>query len=294
MEMPFRDAVVFGAAGGFGSLFRRCLENAAVNVAGFDLSSSAGLVHGDVEAPNQEMVRALGIADIALLCVPDASSARALPRLFSLARPACLFIEVCSVMRDYRHAAAEAGVSLVLINPLFAPDLGFCRRPIATSVETNNGNEGYFIRLIEDWGADVVAITRDEHNHLAALNQALVHVALLSVALTLARAATKNDGRVMPPPGTLMSMLACRILSGTQKTYWDIQTGNPFAAQIRQELSHSLQELNFSFDGCAPDRFAALWSEAAAGFGQELGPMAADCARIFHRMMDRPETEGAR
>ncbi|NSZ87684.1 prephenate dehydrogenase/arogenate dehydrogenase family protein (plasmid) [Agrobacterium tumefaciens] len=293
----FNSAVVFGAGGGFGRFFSQRLSSAVKNIARIDISPSPGCLAGDAVNPQGEDINAaLKSADLVLLCLPEDQAKRALLNLYNSLKPSCLLVITCSVMSDFSQitqAAKPNGRALpdvLLINPLFAPDLDPSGRSLAAAAAGDGAGQKAFLRLIESWGLLLVKTDPDSHDQLTALYQVSVHAAVIAVALAWSKSNIRPESTFAPPPARAIKLLAARILSGQPSTYWAIQRENPHAKGARNSLMEALKEVDAIFSGEALENFEGVREVCGALFDGDIHEQAEACAEMF-RAIPNPRSQ---
>jgi 4-amino-4-deoxyprephenate dehydrogenase len=283
-----RRAVIAGGAGAVGALFSRELAASGVDVCVVDrVEPDAGghrFVAADVTRPGPALAAEVHDADLVLLAVPEAAALAAVAPLAGAMRPGAVLADTLSVKSRIADAmqVLPAGVEAVSLNPMFAPALGFSGRPVAAVVIRKGRGASALLGLVGAWGGGVVAVTADEHDRLAAAGQALTHAAVLAfgLALTELQVDAARLRQIAPPPHTTMLAMLARIAAGTPEVYWDVQAGNPYAAQARTALARGVSRFAQLADR-DEDGFAAALAEIAAAFGPELGDYRNICAHVF-------------
>lgn len=277
--------MLIGASGRFGRLFRSLIAPTATNLTCFDLDGGSDCLQADAERPDTRMKAAVSCAELILFCLPDQVSSRAVPGLLRFGGRESLFVESRSVMSGRsKHVELDHGASVICINPLFAPDLGFYGRSVAVVGSVRSPNGQRFTELLRSWGAHVVEMEEGEHDRLAAVRQALVHAAIISFAVAVSRMPSTPRNGAEPPPSVLLRMLAARILTSAPETYWAIQADNPFADEARTDLLNALNELQNALEEGDPEKFRRLWTEGLSGLGGDAEFLATQCAKVFKQI----------
>ncbi|MEU6818477.1 prephenate dehydrogenase/arogenate dehydrogenase family protein [Streptomyces sp. NPDC046860] len=284
-----RRAVVVGGAGAVGRLFTERLLAAGTEVSVADPAGTpvAGAAHlrGDITAPSNALLAALGRADLVVLAVPEPVALAALPALSGALRPGAVLADTLSVKQAVTRAVREhaPGVQAVGLNPMFAPALGFAGRPVAAVVVHDGPGVTALLATVEEWGASVVRVDADEHDRLAAASQALTHAAVLGFGLALAATGVPAaDLRpIAPPPATTLLALLARVSSGTPEVYWDVQHANTEAGAARKALAEAVHRLADTVEHGTEADFAALLGEVRAYLGDDLAHHRDTCDRLF-------------
>ena len=293
----FTSAVVLGAGGGFGRFFSQRLSSAVKNITRIDINPSPGCLVGDAVNPQGEDINAaLKSADLVLLCLPEDQAKRALLKLYYSLKPSSLLVVTCSVMSDFSEISRPERPSgrtvpdVLLINPLFAPDLDPSGRSLAAAPSGEGAGQTAFLGLIESWGLRLVKTDPESHDQLTALYQVSVHAAVIAVALAWSKSNVRPDCTFAPPPARAIKLLAARILSGQPSTYWAIQRENPYAKSARNTLMEALKELDASFSGEAMENFEGVREVCKTLFDGNIHEQAEACAEMF-RAIPNPKSQ---
>ena len=205
--------------------------------------------------------------------------------------PGALWVDTLSVKTEIcqRLEGANKSIEILSVNPMCAPSLSLIGQNVAV-VEISKGRLGVrFERLLSTWGARLIRLTAQEHDHNAALVQAATHAAILAFGLALRRSNydIQEAWLMSTPPHRLLLWLLRRIVSGSAETYWDIQAANPYSSGLRDQMASSITELKTLVDsGCFESFRAALtelscmvepsggnaeipWHEALLGFAKD-------------------------
>ncbi len=281
----FNEAIVVGA-GAVGTLICERLSACCRNVRVFDVRTRENVAHGDAVSPQGPLREALAVADLVVLALPESVVLRALPGMLGAVPAAALLIETSSVKSPVQEVlrGQPPGVNVLGINPMFAPSLGFAGQVVSVVTYENETN----VDLLEQWlhscGARVVRLAAERHDRLVATVQAGVHAALLAFGHTLLRARTDwpEMFAVATPPFQTLLLLLARILGQSPAVYWDIQTGNPFAADSRKALVEGLEQLNALVAGPHGAMEFERWLSTMT---TELGPLLPGLQQIGHEVM---------
>ena len=258
-----KRCVVAGGSGAVGAMFVELLDGAGADVCVVDLDGRPGQIPRDVRFRQADITQVegglaaeLGEADVAVLAVPERVALAALPGVAEALPLGSLLAETLSVKSAIAQAASSiSGLSVVGLNPMFAPSLGLEGRPVAAVVV---------------------------HDRLAAAAQTLTHASVLAFGFALAELGVSADelAAIAPPPHALLLAVLARISAGTPEVYWDVQAGNPFAPSAREALAGGLRRLAKVVEG-GEEGFAAAMQELRDYFGDALDHHLDVCARAF-------------
>lgn len=281
------SVVVVGGSGAVGRLLVDLLRGDGVQVTVVDVhdslsSPTSPVTVGDVTAPDECLRSVLARAATVILAVPESV---ALTADLSSLRPDALLVETLSVKTGFARLVDGTGRlgATVGINPMFAPSLGMIGRPVAVVVHREGRTADKFLTRIAGWGGRVVLLNATRHDRLAAATQALTHASVLAFGLALAELDlpfADIDAVAPPPHATLLSVLA-RITGGEPEVYWDVQAGNPHAADARAALARATRKVSETVESGSEAEFARLLTQADAALGGSGDRYRAVCAEIF-------------
>lgn len=281
------SVVVIGGSGAVGRLMVDLLLADGVPVTVVDVHGGPELdgstvIAGDITAPGEPVESVLREAATVILAVPESVALRA---DLSALRADALLVETLSVKSGFSHhvqGARPIGATLG-INPMFAPSLGMAGRPVAAVVHRPGPPVDAFLDGISRWGARVVLLDAARHDRLAAATQALTHASVLAFGLALAELDLPfvDIDAVAPPPHASMLAILARITGGEPEVYWDVQAGNPHAAEARAALHRATQTVSETVDSGSEADFAALLVQAEAALGGNGDRYRAVCAEMF-------------
>ena len=285
-----KRCVVAGGSGAVGAMFVELLSDAGADVCVVDLVRRDGRVPGGVRFRQGDISRVddgvgaeLEEADLVVLAVPEQVALAALaPVAHALPRGAVLAETLTVKSRIAREAESISGLSVVGLNPMFAPSLGLEGRPVAAVVVRGGPGVNALLELIDSRGGRVVSLSAEAHDRLAAAAQALTHAAVLSFGFALDElgVSAAELAAIAPPPHALMLAMLARISSGTPEVYWDVQAGNPFAPRARDALADGLRRLADVLEG-GPENFAAALADFRRFYGSDLDQHLRICVRAF-------------
>lgn len=280
------SVVVVGGAGAVGSLLVQLLRGDGIAVTIVDVharpDAAAPVTVGDITEPDERLASVLATAATVILAVPESV---ALAADLSAVRSDALLVETLSVKSGFAshlnnadHLGAAVG-----INPMFAPSLGMSGRPVAAVVHRQGPPVDAFLESIARWGGRVVVLDAARHDRLAAATQALTHASVLAFGLALAELDLPfvEIDAVAPPPHTTMLAVLARITGGEPEVYWDVQAGNPHAAEARAALRRATRQVSETVDSGSEAEFARLLTQAETALGGSGDRYRAVCAEMF-------------
>ena len=281
------SVVVVGGTGAVGRLLVDLVRADGIPVTVVDVhdgspEGTSAVTIGDITAPNEQTEAVLQRAATVILAVPESV---ALAADLSAVRADALLVETLSVKSGFARHLGERNRSgnVVGINPMFAPSLGMAGRPVAAVVHRDGPSVQDFLDGIARWGGRVVLLDAERHDRLAAATQALTHASVLAFGLALAELDLPfvDIDAVAPPPHTTLLAVLARITGGEPEVYWDVQAGNPYAAEARAALARSARALTETVESGSEEEFARLVSEAEVALGGSGDRYRAVCAEMF-------------
>ncbi|TFI41490.1 prephenate dehydrogenase [Rhodococcus sp. 1R11] len=281
------SVVVIGGSGAVGRLLVDLLRGDGGQVTVVDARSDPTSVDGstlvgDITAPGHRVVAALAAASTVVLAVPENV---ALSADLTAIRPDALLVETLSVKSGYSQHVGHGGHlgPTLGINPMFAPSLGMNGRPVAVVVHRPGTSVDAFVDRLQHWGGRTVLLDAERHDRLAAATQALTHASVLAFGLALAELDLPFDDidAIAPPPHTTMLAVLARITGGEPEVYWDVQAGNPHAADARAALHRATQLLGETVESGSGSEFAELMTRAGSTLGGSADRYRSVCAELF-------------
>lgn len=227
---------VVGGTQGMGAFLARVFERGGffVETMGLDQGPPAE----DVASRN----------DLVIVAVPIADTVSVVRRIAPVVRPGACLMDVTSLKSASMQAMLEhapEGVSIVGTHPMFGPHgVDFDRQKVVLC--RGRGDEAFarVKRLFENFGAETIEATPEEHDAQMALIQVLVHEKTMVLGSVLERLKA-NLGRSLqfasPIYRTELAMIG-RMFSQHAELYADILTSNPEAPKLshvfEQEAAH--------------------------------------------------------
>jgi prephenate dehydrogenase len=187
------------------------------------------------------------------LCVPinrmEAAARQIRPHL----RPGTTVLDTCSVKLHpadvmQRELAGVDGITLIATHPMFGPDsaaAGAAGLPMAAwHLHGDAAKYRAWIEVLRGMQINVVELSPEEHDRLAAFSQGLAH--------TVGRAL--DEMRLAPSPLDTPGFKALLALAEqTRRDSWelfrDMQAYNPFAAGMRRELDAAFAKVAARLEG---------------------------------------------
>jgi prephenate dehydrogenase len=245
-------AAVLGASGSVGRLLVNGLLKSGVSVVGLDRQEPAGADGGrhlpcDACEMSAAARIALATADAVVLCLPEATALAALPGVLAAAADGALIVDTLSVKQRVVDVlmSRRPGQECLSINPLFSPKVGFAGENVAVVEVASGRRSAEFLRLLQGWGAQVVRVSAEEHDRLAAAVQVATHAMLLTLGQTLGACDydIERGLQFSTPPHRICLALLARMCDAAPEVYWDVQRSNDYGSVVRARLADSLRRL---------------------------------------------------
>lgn len=282
------DVIVVGGAGAVGSMFVDLLRDDGRSVTVLDRTRGSDLI-GDVSCPDGPILDALAQAELIVLAVAEQTALAALPTLTRAARADTLIVDTLSVKSRIAVAVEESDRTgeFLGLNPMFRPSLGPRGRAVIAVPYVDGPLGREFLDEVRSWGASTPVMDPDRHDRLAAATQALTHAAVLAFGLALAELDVAPDlmADVGPPPHRTLSALLARIVEGEPEVYWDVQSGNPYAAAARKALSAAAASVEVATGNF--DSFSNLVASAGGALGNRSEDLNDLCRTLFEDISSR-------
>ena len=279
------QAVVVGAAGGFGRAFVAMLAGAGGRVTGVDVvevehAGYTGLV-ADASRPGPALSKELAGADVVLMCLPERSLFPALEGVVERLSPGALLVDITSVKTRYAAAvtALREDVELCSLEPLFAPDVGFEGQQVLLAELRPGPRSAAFARVLELAGAELIRLDIDAIDRQAAASQVAAHAALLAYGQALGDLGHSAGGPRTALQRALLTLVA-RVATRDPEVYWHIQRDNPHAAGARAALRRALGVLDGLVGADDLAGFSGLLGSVQTALGPQAGQLAGRSAAV--------------
>ena len=270
--------VILGAAGAWGRELVRRLKGAAAIVHGVDLVAqeppfcdSFHVLDACVEGPERD--RLLAGADLVVACLPKSAALRAVDGVVAAMPRGALWVDTLSIKTEIvaKLEALPPSIEALSINPLFAPSVDFASQCVL-SVAVRSGEKARVLtKLVETWGARVIAVSAREHDGHAAVIQVATHAAVLAFGAALAP--LRRDSADLPQWAStpvhraLLSVLA-RLVTSNPEVYWEIQKDNPFGARARAAVRAALDRIDETVSSQDEAGFRHIFATAREALGE--------------------------
>jgi prephenate dehydrogenase/chorismate mutase len=247
--------VIVGVKGSIGRFIAQKIASEVFEVIGIDIADSDTAIKSleiafrtdDIINPSELTRTDLATADIVLLAVSQKVMVEALPNILPCLNSNCLIVETLSTKSAFLGLLDRYDfVQQVLgINPMFSGDLNPSGRPVAAVVYRNGFLVSEFLALLKTWQLNVILMDPAEHDREMATLQSLSHAIILSFGKTLSKLHITESTIAMlaPPPFQVLLSLLARMTQNHPDVYWEIQSDNPHAREVRETLQTAMSEL---------------------------------------------------
>lgn len=293
---PGPRVVVVGGAGAVGRLLIGAIDRhgaeqgSAAAVTVLDPGADDPESRIDVMVDAEALTGALTDADVVVLAVPESVAHAIGPVVLAATGSEAVVVDTLSVKdRWFRLVTGTSErPSVLAINPMFAPSLGFAGRPVAV-VELPSPAGGddrwsnWFMGVLAATGCGLVPVKANDHDRLTAGLQVATHAAVLAFGATMVELGLDMDqvGRLAPPPHLTMLALLARLVSGEPHVYHDIQYGHPLATETRAAMIAGLQRLEAAAAVTDPAAYRAFTEPMVSMVSGSPNSLTGLCHRLF-------------
>jgi len=212
-----RTICLLGGDGRMGRMFRRLFEADGYTVTVGDRAPPAA---------HEALIRA---ADVVILTVPIRETVPLARAIAAYLKPRQLLSDFTSIKAEPVAAMLETPAQVIGCHPIFGP----MADPTGQNVVLCPARPGpwlpWYRAFFERHGMQVAEMSPAEHDQAMAFIQGLTHFINITFAKTLASADTNLEHllQVCSPVYRIFFAMLCRILSGDEKLYGQIQMSNP-------------------------------------------------------------------
>ncbi len=257
---------VIGSSGAMGSYFTKYFLEQGRDVITFDVRRRPP---GGARAARSATEAASG-SDFIVVAVPLEDTVEAVRAMAPALRKGSTLVEITSVKAErltaVRTTLRGRGVSLLSIHPLFGPSNG-SRRP---KICVLGGQRGLRAARSLFPDAELLPMSRREHDRLMAYELSLVHLANLALVSSVAKGAGLSPFRraATPISGSQLD-LSMAILSQDPGLYARLAVENPETMAALSSYIEELQSLKEAISRKDLDGFEGLFASLARMFDRK-------------------------
>ena len=253
--------LVFGGSGGFGRAFADRFASAGINVTTADVVPGSD-IQGDISDDAEVFKEALGIADLVLLCLPEAPACRVLQALDGKIENK-LVVDICSVKSVIAGVAQDHCQSseYVTFHPMFSPDREFIGSN-GVFMPIREGARGQVFRtFLESCGLNIIDTDVETHDRVTSLVQVATHAVLATFANLREQYDVPEEmvQAFATPVFAELDRVSQGMVSENPELYHNIQTANPWGDEAREKLSLALAETLQKLSDNSPEEVRALF-----------------------------------
>lgn len=253
--MQNKNVLVVGASGSIGKLLVRNFSLEFENVVGIDLKmpddtselKSIKWLTDDITEPSFTSIRALENADIVIFALSEEVIMKSFPKILSHLSRDCLIVETLSIKANFAKLLENYQIEQAVlgINPMFSGDLDPKDRTVVCVVQHDGPLIDEFYALLRKWQLNVSILAVSEHDHGMSILQTLVHTLVFAFGSIVSNTNMDitNLINIASPPCQLILLQLARMTQNQPEVYWEIQTKNPYSAELRQHLKAALENL---------------------------------------------------
>ncbi len=279
-QPTLESILVLGSSGKIGAALSSKLKESGYNVIGLDLNQSSDSVvdtflKADVEVPNSLSALSEQNFEALVIAVPTKVAGAVVSNVIIPYCKECLVVDFLS--ETYRFSqlmeSEASAVEHISVHQLFAPSVGWEGQNVLVTPRAIPGDRARaFISTLEEWGAAINYCDPLEHDQLMGLIQVGVHAAVISYAQYLVNQKVdfKLLDKISTPASRIMWSMIARMIGNDPSVYWEIQTQNAAAQDVRDEMVHSIGSLNELVQSGDKKSFDRLFERLRNVFGDDM------------------------
>ncbi len=282
-EVPFDvDPVTVAIIGGRGGMGR-----AMARLFG-DLGHAVMVADLDTELTPEE---AAALADVVVVSVPIADTEQVIRAIGPHVREDALLMDVTSVKEGPLRAMMESTrASVVGTHPMFGPNVHSLQGQRVVLCSGRGAKwEDWLRRMLVARGLVVTDATAEQHDRAMAVVQVLNHYQTQVLGLTLARFGVPLEESLrFTSPAYLMELyVAGRHFAQSPALYGPIEMRNPRTSEVTAAFSAAAAELAEILEAKDQARFAAVFDEVRAYYGEFGAEAVAQSRFLIDRLVER-------
>lgn len=232
---------VLGSSGGMGRFFSRYFLSRGIPVTGSDLKKRA--IRNRLFRSASSNAGAVEGADVVVIATPIDRTVQTFREVAPALAPGACVVEITSVkgkaLRVLRRQAADHGVKLLSVHPLFGPTLGMRGEMKLCVVETDSGSLSRARNLFPD--ATLIPMSARNHDRMMGAILSLTHILNIAYAGAISRYLTPSEfRRIQTPTSAVQLTLAEGVLSQSPSLYSYIQIENEHSSEFAEALAEEI------------------------------------------------------
>jgi chorismate mutase/prephenate dehydrogenase len=280
-ETPRRVAVV-GGLGGIGRIMARAFADLGHEVLVADR-------HTALSAAD-----AAAAADVTVISVPIEVTGEVIDAVGAHVRADALLADVTSLkgepMARMMAATAATGASVVGMHPMFGPGVHTLQgQRVVLCRGRGDTWADWLARTLTARGLTVSETTPEHHDRMMAVVQVLTHFQTQVFGTTLARLGVpvEETRAFMSPVYRLELYVAARHFAQSPALYGPIEMRNPRTGEITAAFEAATREVRDILQSGDQARFAALFDEVRAFFGDVTDEAVEASRHLIDRLVER-------
>lgn len=274
-----RTIAIIGGEGQMGKLLARMFGELGHDVLSADLRTAL--------TPEQAAAR----ADVCVISVPIGTTLSVVERLGPLLRPDALLMDVTSVKEAPLEAMLRCTpASVAGTHPMFGPGVHTLQgQRVVLCRGRGDAWNNWVADTLEARGLVVTEASAQEHDRAMALVQVLTHFQTQVLGWVLARSGmTVDTTKKFTSPAYLMeAYVTARHFAQDPALYGPIEMLNPGTAEITREFQRAASELSDILAQRDQARFAAMFAEVRAYFGEFTREALEQSSFLIDRLVER-------
>lgn len=268
-----RAICLLGGTGKLGRMFQRILEQD-----GFQVEAVG-------KAPPETYEPLIRAADVVIVSVPIRDTVPLIRAIAPYLEPRHLLTDFTSIKAEPVAAMLETPAQVIGCHPIFAPMADPRGQNVVLCPERPGAFLPWYRGLFERHGMQVAVMDPAEHDQAMAFIQGLTHFLNIVFARSLATSGANLEQllQVCSPVYRVFFAMLCRILSGDEILYGQIQMSNPANIPVVADFLKNGRELLAQVEAGDLEGFYRQFREAA----EFLGPYKEVARNESNYLIDR-------
>ncbi|MEO0887165.1 MAG: prephenate dehydrogenase/arogenate dehydrogenase family protein [Cyanobacteria bacterium J06648_10] len=255
-EYTFSSVLILGINGDFGQSLALKLKEISGKISGIDLQERLAIedqeisyISADVSNPDSNVVKAISIADLIVICTPLPIVLNVLGYIFEhVTNNETLIVDIASVKSPVKEKIEAVYVTseYLSLHPMFGSDVDLKNQNLIV-IPFNLGTQSEkFLLFLEQFGLCITFMEADDHDKRVAEIQVIGHFITLALARYLGASEYKLEelSVVLTPFYRKLLVPMLRMSNIPAHVYWQIQTDNPYSQAEREKVLEEITSLN--------------------------------------------------